>query len=212
MSGTVGASLIRNDARKDLIDGTPKTTNQRFVEDGQRIRRADLVQPEFLSRTTTVATITEFYNLLKRVFQAATENDGTYYDLRFTKEYPPEMAPRFMYESEDPDYPGEMVQEYFLRQQNEIELTVWAKNNSTATEIAEWAENKYWEYLWALQWGGIAHPIRWMGRKKDNYEEVRNQSMNSSTMTLQVITGTIIKKRATILRKLQMSLGLLIED
>ncbi len=235
MSGTVGASNIRNDVRKTIVDRTPKFLIPNVSEDGQRLRNENLVQPPERSRTTEVRTLMEFYSLFKKVLEAATEIDGTNYPIRFTLDFPPtstelpcfsiklvsrnplnlrgtkEMAPRFMGEYEDPDYPGELIQEYLVRRYNTVELTVWAKTNKVANQLAEWLEDKYWEYLWALQWGGLAHPVEWLNRGADRYEQIREQQMYGAPTTFGVVTAKITKKRVTAIRKLVLSLGLVIE-
>lgn len=236
MSGLVGGGGIRDDARQSVRDQAGRTVDIGVNERGQRLRREDLIQPLERARTTEVKTLFEFYDLFKKVLEFATDVDGTNYPIKFTLEYPPtgaelpcfttklisreplklrgtrEMGQRFMGERPDPDYPGEVVQEYLIRRYNTIEMTVWAKTNKVAQEMVEWLEDKYWEYLWALQWGGVSHPVEWLGRGGDIYEQEREQQMYGAPTTFGVITGKISKKRVTTIRKLAISLGLLIED
>lgn len=235
MSGLVGDGNIRNDIRQTARDKTPLEQIPNLVEHADKLRHGNIAQPANRSRTTEVKTLFEFYELFKKVLEFATEVDGTNYPIRFTLEYPPvdaslpcfstklisrrplnlrgikEMGPRFMQEYEDPDYPGEITQEFLIRRYNTIEMTVWAKTNKVANEMVEWLEDKYWEFLWALQWGGSAHPVEWLGRGSDKYEQVREQQMYGAPTTFGVITGKITKKRVSTIRKLALSLGLLIE-
>jgi hypothetical protein len=207
-----------------------------LLERAERIRDEYIAQPTERARTTEIATLMDFYTLLKKVLEAATEMDGTGYPIQFSLEYPPtgailpcftaklisraplklkgirEMGPRFVQEYEDPDYPGEVTQEYLVRQANTVEITVWAKTSKVANDMAEWLEDKFWEYLWALQWGGLSHPVEWLGRGEDIYKEVREQQMYGAPLTFNVITGKIRKKRATTIRKLSISLGLIVEN
>ena len=236
MPGSVGDSRIRTDARREVRARTPLEQIPNLLEGAGRIREENVTQPFDRSRTTEISTLVGFYELLKQVLETATEMDGTNYDIRFTLEFPPvsavlpcfstklvsrrplklrgtrEMGPRFMQEYEDPDYPGEFIQEYLIRQYNTIEVTIWAKTNKVANQMGEWLEDKFWEYLWALQWGGSSHPVEWLGRGTDRYEQVREQQMYGVPTTFGVITGKITKKRVTAIRKLAISLGLLIEN
>jgi hypothetical protein len=237
MSGTVGQSRIRNDIRQTIHDRTAFEQIPGFLaERGQRIRHENIAQPFDRARTTNVETLFDFYRVLKKVLEFATEVDGTSYPINFSLEYPPteaelpcfttrlisrrplslkgvkEMSPRFMQETPDPDYPGEMVQEYLVRRYNTIEVTVWAKTNKVAQEMVEWLEDIYWQYLWALQWCGVSHPVEWLDRGSDRYEQIREQQMYGAPTTFGVITGKITKKRVTTIRKLAFSLGLLIEN
>lgn len=236
MAGTVGDSLIRQDLISTTRDNFGRPLPLDVNERGQRLRRENLVQPFLRARTTPVKNLFEFYSLFKQVLEFAQEVEGTAYPINFTLEYPPteaelpcftarlisraplnlkgtkEMAPRMMQEYEDPDYPGEKVQEYLIRRYNTIEMTIWAKTNKVAQEMVEWLEDVYWQYLWALQWGGISHPIEWLGRGSDVYKQVREQQIYGALTTLGVVTGKITKKRVTTIRKLAVSLGLLIED
>jgi len=237
MSGTVGDSRIRTDVRQTIRDRTPfEQVPHLLAEHANPIRRDRVVQPFDRARTTEVKTLFEFYELFKKVLEFATEVDGTNYPIRYTLEYPPvdtelpcfttklisrrplnlrgtkEMAPRFMEEYEDPDYPGEIVQEYLVRRYNTIEMCVWAKTNKTAQQMIEWLEDVYWQYLWSLQWGGFSHPVEWLDRGTDKYELVREQQMYGAPTTFGVITSKITKKRVTTIRKLAVSLGLLIDN
>jgi hypothetical protein len=237
MSGTVGESNIRNDVRQTIIDRTlSQKVPTSLSEQADRIRHENIAQPFDRARTTNVRNLFEFYELLKKVLEFATEVDGTSYPINFSLEFPPsatllpcftaklvsrrplslrgtkEMAPRFMKEEPDPDYPGEMVQEYLIRRYNTVELTVWAKTNKVAQEMVEWFEDVYWQYLWALQWGGLSHPVEWLDRGSDRYEQVREQQMYGAPTTLGIITGKITKKRVTTIRKLAVYLGLFISE
>ncbi len=235
MTGTIGRTGIRTDARQEILDRTPKEQIPNLLEHGGRLRAANLVQPEERARTTEARTLMEFYELFRDVLVAATDMDGTEYPIRITLEYPPEdavlpcfqisllnrgpfragsareMAPRFMQDYEDPDFPGEITEEYLTRQENTIQITVWAKTNKEAHNISEWLEDVTQQFRWALQWGGIGHPIHWMGRGKDIYEQEREQQMYGAPHTFKVITEKITKKRVTALRKLALKVGLLIE-
>ena len=232
----VGDSNIRKDLQDTTRARISRPVSIPLAERGQRLRHEDLVQPFERARTTQVKNLFEFYELFKKTLEFATEIDGTNYPINFTLEYPPtaaelpcfttklversplalgkvkEMAPRFMGEQPDPDYPGEMVQEFLIRRYNTIEMTVWAKTNKVAQEMVEWLEDVYWQYLWALQWGGFSHPVEWLGRGEDIYNQEREQQMYGAPTTFGVITGKITKKRVTSIRKLAISLGLLIED
>lgn len=236
MSGVVGNSNIRNDIRQTVRDRTPQQQLPNLSENAGRLRQEPLVQPLERARTTEVSALVDFYKIFKKVLETATEMDDTQYPINFTLEFPPreavlpcfttrlisrrpwsfngrkEMSPRFMQEYADPDYPGEVTQEYLVRQENIIEVTVWAKTMKVTNEMAEWLEDKFWEYLWALQWSGTSHPVDWLGRGSDIYEEVREQQMYGAPVTFRVITGKITKKRSTTIRKLAISLGLLIEN
>ena len=236
MAGTVGGGSIRSDARQAVRDKLGRPLDIGLSERGQRLRHDAITQPFDRARTTQVKTIFEFYELFKKVLEFAAEVDGISYPINFSMEYPPteaelpcftaklisrqplslrgtkEMAPRFMTEREDPDYPGEVVQEYLVRRYNTVEITLWAKTNKTAQEMVEWLEDVYWQYLWALQWGGLSHPVEWLGRGQDIYEQIREQQMYGAPTTFGVITGKITKKRITSIRKLAVSLGLLIEN
>jgi len=237
MSGLVGNSRIRNDAHQVVYDrsGTEQIPAS-LVEAATRIQNERVTQPFERSRTTPVKTLFEFYELFKKVLEFATEIDGTNYPIRYTLEYPPspselpcftvklvsrralnlkgtkEMSPRFMQESPDPDYPGEKLQEFLVRRYNVIEITTWAKTNKVAQELVEWLEDVYWQYLWALQWGGTAHPVEWLDRGSDKYMEVREQPMYGAPTTFGVITAKITRKRVTTIRKMAYSLGLLINE
>jgi len=237
MSGTVGQSKIRTDARQAVRDRTVfEQIPGALAEGGQRIRLDDIAQPIERAKTIGVKNLFEFYDLFKRVLEFATEVDGTSYPVNFTLEYPPtdmtlpcfsarlisrhplnlkgikEMAPRLVHEDIDPDYPGEVIQEFLVRRYNTVEVTVWAKTNKVAQEMVEWLEDVYWQYLWALQWGGLSHPVEWLSRGSDRYEQIQEQQIYGAPTTLGIITGKITKKRTTTIRKLAMSLGLLIEN
>jgi hypothetical protein len=235
MSGTVGQSGIRTDARQAILDRTPKEIIPSLIEDGGRIRAAKVVEPRDRARTTEVGNILDFYKLLKKVLETATEMDGTSFDIRMTLDYPPEdavlpcfqvsllnrvpfqargtqeISPRFMQEYEDPNFPGEIVREYLTRQQNTIQVTIWAKTNKEAYRLSEWLEEVFQQYLWALKWGVTPHPIRWDGRDKDIYEQEREQQMYGCPHMFTVVTEKITKKRITAIRKLAIEVGLLIE-
>jgi hypothetical protein len=234
MSGTVGAGGLRRDVWQDTVDRTARTSAPELVEDGQRIRAQNVVQPFDRARTIDVVTLEGFYTLFSKILTAATQKDGTHYPIRFTKEFPPdevelpcfgvkllkrspfringrdEIAARHMEERSDPDYPGEMMNEYLRRQENLVEVTTWAKTNKVAGTLANWLEDKYWEYIWALQWGGLAHPVRWDGRGADIYRQVKEQQIYGAPATFYVVTAKIIRQRVTAIRKISTSIGILL--
>jgi hypothetical protein len=236
MAGTVGNSNIRNDIRQTARDRTPESLIPSFIERGTRTRLDNIIQPFERARTTEVKTLVEFYNLLRKVLEAAAEIDGLAHPVRITQEFPPietvlpcfsiklikrmpldlkgikEVSPRYMTTNLDPNYPGEQISEYMMRQDNVIEVTTWAKTNKVANDQAEWLEEKFWEYLWTLQWGGIAHPVRWLGRGEDIYKQIRDQQMYGAPAVFGIVTCKITKRRATSIRKIDISIGILEEE
>lgn len=181
--------------------------------------------------TTQAKSLDEFYELMMKVLQAANIIDGTEYSLSFTKEYPPvdaklpaisakllrrspwsfrgrqELMPRVMEDLPDPQYPGNTLQILLRRQINEVELICWAKTAKEMGRLAEWVEDKFYEYLWVLQWCGEAHPITWIGRGEDIYREDRMQPMYGAPLRFSVVTGKISYKRSTILRRFATIIG-----
>lgn len=182
--------------------------------------------------TTQAKTIDEFYVLLQKVLEAAVIIDGTDYLIRMTKEWPPidaalpcfsikllgrepwsnrgrrELAPRLIEELPDPQFPGDVLQIYQRRQLNEIQITCWARTSKTADKLANWLEDKFYEYMWVLQWAGTSQPITWLGRDEDIYREERRQQMYGAPIRFQVVTAKLTYKRATILRRIARTLGI----
>jgi len=235
MSGTVGQNNLREDMQQGVVDKTPYPDSQNLVESSERLRAADVIQPFERARTTEIKNLAEFYVLFGKVLEVAREYDGREYPIRFTKEYPPmdtelptfavklisrrplalkgtrEMGFRPMPDQADPDFPGDILHTELRRQENIIQLTCWARTNKVADELADWVEDKFFEYLWAFQWAGIAHPVHWLDRGEDVYREEREQQMYGAPLTFSVITGKMVYRRATALRKLAVSLGILQE-
>jgi len=236
MTGRVGANRIRPDVRQNIIDRTPFEQIPTLIEHIDNLDLGSLLESKERARTLEIKDILDFYSFFKKVLEYAKEEDGLNYPITFSMEFPPsetnlpcfvgrlisrspfspngtkEKAGRFMGEYEDPDYPGELLQEFLFRQQNMVEITIWAKTNKVANELASWLENKFFEYLWAFQWAGFAHPIEWIGRGSDQYQLVREQDMYGTPFTFKVITGKIVVKRVTALRKFAFSLGLITEN
>jgi hypothetical protein len=236
MTGLVGESLIRQDLETELAGRLTASTRRDLLEGGQVLRLEDIAQPTDRSKTITVKTLMEFYDLFRKVMEAARIQDGFEHEIRFSKEFPPvegelpcftgslirrepysvngrkELAARFMEEIEDPDFPGDVIERYQRRQTNTVRITVWAKTSKVADELAEWIEDKFYENLWIFQWCGLSHPIIWLGRESDREETVRNQKMYAAPLTFQVITAKITQRRSTALRNVAVRIGLLIDD
>jgi hypothetical protein len=237
MSGTVGSGNIRTDIWETTVENTPKGYDVEHVERATRLRRDDVAQPLELARTTEIKNLVAFYNLLRKILEVAAEYDGSAYPVRLTQEFPPvqsvlpcftiklikrmplklkniqEMSPRFRQAYEDPDYPGGKVEEHIMRQENIVEIVAWAKDLKVANEQAEWLEEKFWEYLWAIQWGGLAHPVRWLGREEDFYKDLgQEQGAHGAPARFSVITSRIIKKRTTTIRNIRTVIGILEEE
>jgi len=232
MSGTVGQSSLRTDVQQGVVDKTPHGSGYGLVEDARRLREEDVVQPFERARTTDVKDLPEFLRLFQKVLEAAQAEEGTEYPIRFTREYPPieaelpcfsvkllsrepwehkgrrELAPRLMEVRADPDYPGENITIFQRRVRNTIQITVWARTSQARDELAEWLEEKFYQYLWALQWGGVSHPVEFLGRGEDIRREEREQQMYGAPLRFSVITGKLTYRRSTVLRKLTVSLGI----
>ena len=83
-----------------------------------------------------------------------------------------------------------------------------ASTGKTCDLLANWVEDKIFEYMWAFQWGGEAHPLWFMGRGEDQYENVREQQIYSAPLLLDVMTMVITRKRSTALRKVSVNIGI----
>jgi len=235
MAGTVGGGSLRTDIQQEVVDKTPHDHQTSLEEKSPRLRAADILQPFERSRTTEVATLPEFYELFQKVLAAASDYDGRSYEIRFTHEYPPvdaelptftiklisrrpfevngrrEYGPRYTEEFTDPDYTGDIISTELRRQQNVVQITVWGKTRKAVDELANWVEDKFFEYLWAFQWGGMAHPVRWVGRGEDIYKPERGNQIYGAPITFEVNTGKITFRRVTALRNLAVKLGILKE-
>jgi hypothetical protein len=248
MAGTVGTGEISlniyQGARSRLVNpSTLSLEEQREylldVKKAQEAFRKQRVIPygadKRRAHTTQTKTVNEFYELLKKVFDAATVIDGTEYPITITKEYPPidaklpvfslklldrrpwsfrgkrEMGPRQIEEVPDPQFPGSNLRIHQRRQINEIQLVCWARTSKVADDLANWVEDKFFEYLWALQWGGVAHPVEWLGRDQDKYLVERQQQMYGAVVRFSVVTSKITYERVSILRKLTHLFGIATE-
>lgn len=248
MGGTVGTGEILinvyQGARSRLVNpSTLSVEEQRerllAIKRAQEAFRNQRVAPVEADKrrayTTETKTINEFYELLKKVFDAATVIDGTEYPITITKEYPPidaklpvfslklldrrpwsfrgrkELAPRQMEELPDPQYPGTNLRIHQRRQINEVQLVCWARTSKVADDLANWVEDKFYEYMWVLQWGGLSHPVEWLGRDEDMYRKDRQQQMYGAPVRFSVVTSKITYERVSVLRKLTHLFGIATE-
>jgi hypothetical protein len=235
MAGTVGAGSLRTDVHQDLVDRTPRTSNFGIVEDGQRIQYSRVIQPFERSRTTNVRSLSEFYELFQKILVAASEYEGKAYQIRFTKEYPPidaqlpsftvrlvergplvingkeERTPRHVETFTDPDFPGDVIDQEIRRVANTIELVVWARTGDACDELATWVERKFFEYVWTIQWGGLSHPVIWLGRGGDIHREEAKQHIHGAPHRFQVVTSEITQRRKTAMRRIDTVVGILSE-
>lgn len=235
MTGVVGAGNLRDDVHQDLVNRTPRTSVHGLVEDGQRIQYSRVTDPFERSRTTNVRSLSAFYELFQKILNAASEYEGKAYQVRFTKGFPPieaqlpcftvrlvergplvlngreERVPRAMESFPDPDFPGDVIDQEIRRIMNTVELTVWARTGDVCDELATWVEQKFFEYLWTLQWGGLSHPVIWLGRGSDIHREEAKQHIHGAPQKFQVITSEITQRRKTALRKIDTIVGILNE-
>jgi len=226
---------LRTDLVSEIRLRVPESSiTKDLLEDGVPPREIDIVSPTDRSRSQNNAkTLPEFYEFFEKVINAAEEIDGKAYHLKITKSYPSidasfpiitmrlrsrgpwtsergtkEFSPRFMEEKEDPENPGDIIQTWMRRQRNLVEMKIWARSGETCDEITDWLENMFYEYLWIFQWGGLSHPVVWIGRESDMVINERQNQIYSSTVTMQIDTSVVTVKRTTRLRKLLFSLGL----
>jgi len=233
MSGTVGESNINIDHQQDVVDGTPYGQSFSLNEKGQPVRNDRVTEPPDRARTTQIKTISEFYALFLNTLEAAKEVDGTKYPVRLVKEFPPipeklpcfvvklisrrpwspngrtQYGDRYMQEIQDPDFVGQSLIEQVRLQENVVQVSVLAKTSKVADEMAQWVEDKFFEYLWALQWGGPGHPVLWLGRGEDKYIEKREQQVYEAPLTFKVVTQQVTRQRVSQIRKVAIQAGIL---
>lgn len=232
----VNRSLIRQDMLGAVERRIPTASVADLYEGSVPPLREDVAPPLERSTTTLAKTLPEFYELFRKILSAARENDGLEYEIGYSKEYPSiattlpcfttaligrepyslngrrELAPRFMQENSDEDYPGDIIQQYQRRQVNTVRITIWAKTAKVADELADWVEDKFFEYLWVFQWAGLSHPVEWVSRGSDIREELQNQQIYGAPMTFRVITSKITQRRETALRSMALKVGILIDE
>jgi hypothetical protein len=221
------------DIRNDLYERGTKRIGAPFIpaELPEVTEESTLVTPPDpfdRSKTTPAQSLEDAYRLIMKVLEFAREYDGLSYPINFSMEYPPvdselpcftaklldrgplvingrkEISPRFMQEYPDLDYPGQNVREYMRRQQNTVQIILWTKTVKTGNEMSEWLEDKFYEYLFAFQWGGLSHPIQWLGRGEDRRYEVRGQTVFAFPTNLIIITAKKTVVREAILRKIDL--------
>jgi hypothetical protein len=235
MSDLVGKTYLRQDVLEDADSRLPEH-GVSLTEDSLPLRKEDVVSPFLRARTTPAKTINEFYDLFRKVLEAATELDGTNYPIRFAKGNLPiesqlpcftvklmkrgpfetkgrkEYAFRDMEEINDPDFAGDILQTHMRREENRIRLTVWAADSNVMDDLANWLEDKFYEFLWVFQWAGMSHPVLWEGRGEDIYDPARNQGVYGAPIDFRVITAKITHSRLSSLRHLSYKLGLLVDN
>jgi hypothetical protein len=228
----VGENEIRQDLYEEVLEKMPKGQSMETYEKASVLRRKELAQPEQRSVTTQVRNLSEFYDLFRKVMNAAAEVDGLAYTYSLVEEFPPseeelpafscrliertpwadtkgrkELVPRYMETKADLDQPGSVTEIYFHRQTNIVEVTVWAKTNKVANLLSDWVEEKFFENLWAFQWSGIPQPIVFLGRAEDMKKEVKGQLIHGRPLRFLVNTGRITKRNMATLRKISLKLG-----
>jgi hypothetical protein len=227
----VGSHNVRDDLYKKLVDDFPDQLPVQRNENADNLREKDLKTPTDRAVTTEPKTIANFYELFSKVVETAETEDGSAYNLIFVEEYPPvdedlpclsakllsrspwqdvkgrrELKPRPMHTIPDPEHPGNMMEVYFHRHQNEVEISVWAKTNKAANSISDWVED--YEYQWVFEWGGFSQPIFYIGRGEDKTKEIRGQLVHQRPLRFFVITGRITKKREASIRRITLQLGI----
>jgi len=228
----VGENNIRQTLHQDLRNSIPPRQSDFLQENSSLLSEADKIQPLERARTTTVRTIKGFKSLYQKVLETATEEDGTNYPIRFVGDSPPvdaelpcftvklksrrpysvngrkELAARPMPSVDDPEHPGDVIEREFRRQENMIEITAWAKSGKERDDLAEWVESVFFEYLWAFQWAGLAHPVLWEERGADITKQIQNQTIHGAPVEYRVQTGAITSSRASKLRHLAIKIGI----
>jgi len=229
----VGQHTIREDLYNTTVDSLPDGIEVEPYEGGEVLRKKMLSQSEERGKTTEPRTIAQFYDLFKRVLEEATAEDGTNYEIRFTEEDTPadtelpaftvkllsrrpyadsrgrrELKPRFREEISDPDMPGNRMQVFTQRQDNEVKITVWARTNKIANRLADWVEEKFFEYTWAFRWAGFSPPVIFLGRDGDITENERNQLIHGRPMRFHVVTERITTTSEAIIRRVAVKLGI----
>ena len=234
MTELVGKSLIDEEKLGNVRERTPSSRILEIIESISPLRKVDInFGGRARSKTVAVRNLGEFYELFMKTLKLAQEIDGTAYTLRFTTEFPTsqselpcftvrlldrrpwsvngrkEVGPRYREVMIDQDYPGEEIEIYAHQFENVIRLDVWAVDYKHANELADWVEDKFFEYLWALKWGGTAHPIQFLGRGADGKKRIQNQIVHYCPLTFSVMTQKVTQKRESILRSIAIRLGIL---
>ena len=230
--GAVGSGNLRDDLHRDLRDSIPKNQSYELHENSLTLSAEEKEIKGEPSRTTRVRTIKEFKSLFQKVLETATDMDGTKYPIRFVGDSPPvdaelpcfttklisrrpfnaagtkELRPRPMKSVDDPDQPGNIIEQEFRRQENIIEITVWAKSSKERDKLSDWIESVFYEYIWAFGWGGFTNPVLWEGRDEDVTKQVQNQTIHGAPIRFYVVTGVITSKRTARFRHLAVKIGI----
>ncbi len=78
MSNTVGHSLVRTDLETDLLDRLSAKVPSELIEVAPPLRLDEIAQPTDRSTTIQVKTLMEFYDLFRKVMDAARILPGCY--------------------------------------------------------------------------------------------------------------------------------------
>jgi len=227
-------SIIREDLRRSVREGINDTHPVSFVERMEVIPLSSLKPDGERLRATEARTLNGFLELFEKILNEAKTIDGLEYDIVFTSEHPGidsklpcitveivkrspysangriEYSPRFMDEWSDPESPGGLVQNYLRRQTNLVRMTVWAKQGKEKNRFAEWLEDKFFEYLWGIQWGGVGHPCLFEGRGEDYTATIQNQRIHAAPLIFSITTSKITQRRETSLRRISTNIGIVI--
>lgn len=231
----VGDNNLRQDIHQSVRDKIPSTNDTGLQEVAEPLRARDVLEPFDRSRTNEVVTYPEFKEIFRKAVAFAEEAENRSYSINVIEGFcPPEDAQlpcltfqrlksmpyeggtgvkerafRQMESLDDPDYPGNIILREFRRVENLVEIKIWAKDEKECERLADWLEDMFYEYLWVFQWCGLAHPMTWETTGAEEKETVRNQVFRAIPLTFRVITGKIIYKRVTRLRKFSIRVGIL---
>jgi hypothetical protein len=232
MSGTIGDGNIREDLIRRLQERKPGGASI-SLDERQPPTNSEGLHPQInRAYTTQVKDLSDFYLLFQKVLEAAREYDGVEYPIRFVEEFPPdetevpcftvklisrmpyetktaaEIGPRFVESFDDSDNPGSRISRFIRRQNNIVLITVWAKTNKVANDFAEWVEDRFFEFIWAFQWGGLGHPVTYLGRDEDIVSGDGEQKVHGRPLNFKIVTSKITDRRQTILRKIAIRAGI----
>lgn len=228
MSSTIKEHQYNNVYQKNQAN-TQTTVNK--VDKGHLLRRADVEGSGERSVSTEPRTLQEFFELFQKVLTTANEYDKVNYDLKLTNEYPTdpsvdtelpaisvlllgrtpaykEVEPRLIRVVNDPENAGNMLEIYAQRQSNRIAFDIWTRTNKDGNILAEWIEEKFFEYLWVFKWGGFQN-IVFLGRDQDETEMIKgSQLIHKRRLRFELLTSRITKRSVAQMRKIRIDFGI----